>query len=97
MSDDRLNRCLAEQVDFLRASAERFDAGQEHEAKRLALTIRVLVYDSGNGDSLLAQLGLKSTLRFLDTRARRKPPAGYQVLARIHRSRRRVTAEARLW
>jgi hypothetical protein len=79
LSDDRLKASLTEQVDFLRASAERFDAGHQHEAKRLALTIRVLLHDTNGTKSLLEQLGLKSELGFLDTRTRRGPPAGFQV------------------
>ena len=83
MSDNRLKASLAEQVDFLRASAERFDAGHQHEAKRLALTIRVLLHDTDGSKSLLEQLGLKSELRFLDTRTRQEPPAGFQVLEQL--------------
>lgn len=83
MSDDRLKGCLAEQVDFLRASAARFDAGHQHEAKRLALTIRVLVHDTDGSKSLLEQLSLKSALSFLDTRTRREPPADVQVLEQL--------------
>jgi hypothetical protein len=78
MSYDRLNESLAEQVDFLRASAERFDAGHQHEAKRLALTIRVFLHDTDGSKSLLEQLGLKSALAFLDTRTRWGPPVGVQ-------------------
>jgi hypothetical protein len=83
MSEDRLKESLTEQVDFLRASAERFDAGHQHEAKRLALTIRVLLHDTDGSKSLLEQLALKSALAFLDTRTRREPPVGVQVLKQI--------------
>ena len=83
MSTDRLNALLVEQVDFLRASAERFDAGRQHEAKRLALTIRVLLHDTDGSKSLLEQLGLKSKLSLLNTRTVRDPPAGYQVLEQL--------------
>ena len=83
MSDDRLKPCLAEQVDFLRASGQRFDAGHPHEAKRLALTIRVLLYDTNNSRSLLEQLGLKSELAFLDTRTRPKPAPGFQISEQV--------------
>jgi hypothetical protein len=83
MSYDWLNAALAEQVDFFRASAERFDAGRQHEAKRLGLTIRVLLHDAGGSKSLLEQLGLKSELSFLDTRRRRELPAGHQVAEQL--------------
>jgi hypothetical protein len=82
-SDGRLKAALAEQVDFLRASAERFDAGHQHEAKRLALTIRVLLHDTASSKSLLEQLDLKSSLAFLDTRTRRQPPAGVPALEQL--------------
>jgi hypothetical protein len=83
MLDDRLDASLAEQVDFLRASAERVDAGYQHEAKRLALTIRVLLHDTDKSKSLLEQLGLKSELAFLDTRTRREPPTGFQAVSQL--------------
>jgi hypothetical protein len=44
--DDRLIGYLREQVEFLRASAASYDAGFEGEARRLALTVRVLVHDT---------------------------------------------------
>jgi hypothetical protein len=83
MSDDRLMASLAEQVDFLRASADRFDAGYEHEAKRLALTIRVLVHDTDGSKSLLEQLNLKSALAFVDTHTRPEQPSGPQVARQL--------------
>lgn len=55
---------LLEQWDFLKSSMIAFDSGRWHEAKRLALTIRVLVYDQG-GTSLLTQLGVKDRLKWL--------------------------------
>jgi hypothetical protein len=76
----RIDRLAAEQVDFLRASAERFDAGYEHEAKRLALCIRVLLHDAGKSVSLLGQAGLKATLRFVDSRFQIEGLPGTQVL-----------------
>jgi hypothetical protein len=83
MSDDRLKASLAEQVDFLRASAERFDAGHHHEAKRLALTIRVLVHDTDGSKSLLEQLDLKSKLAFLDTHTREEQHGRFQVARQL--------------
>lgn len=60
---------LCEQLEFLRSSSAAFDAGNEAEAKRLATTIRVLLYDAkgSQGKSLLVQLGVKDRLRYLDT------------------------------
>lgn len=65
-SREELEAHLAEQVQFLEASAASFDAGFEGEAKRLALTIRVLVHDKGRSRSLLGQLGMKGGV-FFDT------------------------------
>lgn len=56
---------LKEQISFLEASANSFDAGMEEEAKRLAVTIRILVHDTQSSHSLLGQMGKK--LKFLDT------------------------------
>lgn len=61
---------LRENVSFLKASAASFDAGCEAEAKRLAVTLRVLMHDTASSSSLLEQLGLKSQLMFTDTAAR---------------------------
>ena len=57
---------LAEQLAFLQADAERFDHGSTAEAKRLALAIRILAYDSKTSRSLLAQLGRKA-IEFFDS------------------------------
>jgi hypothetical protein len=51
---------LAEQLEFLQASADAFDRGRDGEAKRLAVSVRVLVHETKNSRSLLGQLGLLS-------------------------------------
>jgi hypothetical protein len=55
---------LREQLAFLEASGESFDAGNEGEAKRLAVVLRVLLHDTANSHSLLGTLGIKDTLRY---------------------------------
>jgi hypothetical protein len=55
-TDDDLKKHLAEQLGFLRRSADSYDAGYVDEAKRLAVTIRVLVHNTNNSRSLLEQL-----------------------------------------
>lgn len=65
-SRDQLIRQLHEQIALLKASARSYDAGFEAEAKRMALGLRILLYDTGRSSSLLATLGLKETLRFPD-------------------------------
>lgn len=72
MQSQDFSQHLEEQISFLRASAAAFDAGIEAEAKRLALQIRILVYDAPGkrktrSISLLTQLGAKETLPWLDT------------------------------
>ena len=60
---------LVVQIRHLRRSAREYDDGDEFEAQRLAVTIRNLVHDGpGRTTSLLTHLGVKSTLRYVDTR-----------------------------
>ena len=58
---------LKENLGFLKASAASFDAGHTGEAKRLAVTIRVLLHDTKNSKSLLGLLSLKQNTAYLDT------------------------------
>lgn len=66
-TDPELMDHLYEQMAFLRRSASLYDEGEFSEAKRLAATLRVLLYDSPTSLSLLTQLGLKKKLSFVDT------------------------------
>ena len=72
---------LNEQLDFLRTSAQAFDAGVVHEYKRIALALRVVLHDTHTSHSLLTQLGAKASLRFWDTRVRPVAAPGRQILA----------------
>jgi hypothetical protein len=65
-----LQQHMAEQVAFIRRSAQAFDEGDESEAKRLATSIRLLVHDTHSSKSLLGQLDLKERIRFEDTTIR---------------------------
>lgn len=65
--DRDLESDLAEQLQFLASSASSFDQGQLSESKRIALVIRVLVHDTGNSHSLLAQLNIKDGLAWADS------------------------------
>jgi hypothetical protein len=58
LTKDELEAHLREQLRFLEASAASFDGGFEGEAKRLAVTLRVLLHDTKYSKSLLGQLGL---------------------------------------
>ena len=55
-SESDLRQHLVEQLGFLRRSAEAYDSGLVDEAKRLAVTIRILVHDTEKSKSLLGQL-----------------------------------------
>lgn len=58
---------LREHVEFLISSATAFDNGFEAEAKRLAVSLRVLLHDTDASHALLDQLGVKNKLRFTET------------------------------
>ena len=64
---------LKEQLRFLKNSNASYDDGFEGEAKRLAVTIRVLVYDTNNSTSLLYQLVIKHKLKMLNTASQMIP------------------------
>lgn len=63
---DELAQELRDQLHFIVNSAQSFDQGFAGEAKRLALTIRVLVHDTEASRSLLGQLGMKDNVAFKD-------------------------------
>jgi hypothetical protein len=63
---EALRRHLEEHIGFLKTSADLYDGGTLAEAKRLAVSIRVLVHDTQASKSLLAQLGMKGR-HFIDT------------------------------
>jgi hypothetical protein len=63
---------LIEQLAFLDASASSYDAGNEAEAKRLAITIRLLAYDGRSPSRcLLSHMGVRDRLPWTDTAAGR--------------------------
>ena len=66
-SKQDLRRHLSENLGFLTASAAAFDGGFYGEAKRLAVTIRVLIHDTAKSKSLLGLLGYKAGMGFLNT------------------------------
>ena len=63
------------QFDFLSASLERYEAGHEHEALRIATIIRILCHDNlrTGSKSLLGQLDVREDWAWLDTAT---PPEG---------------------
>jgi hypothetical protein len=64
---------LSDSVQFLQLSAAAFDKGILGEAKRMAVTVRVLVHDTPSSKSLLGQLKYKANMSFYDTAHDYKP------------------------
>lgn len=66
---DRIDllEALAEQLEFLDLSCASFDAGNRSEAKRLALTVRVLCHTTKNSHGLLNLLGDESNVQMWDS------------------------------
>jgi hypothetical protein len=67
LTKEDLARHLKEQIGFIQRSVAAFDEGYEDEAKRLALTVRVMVHDTKKCASLFTQLGMKNSLQFCDS------------------------------
>ena len=75
-SIQELEQHLADQIEFLRSSADGYDRGFEGEAKRIAVSVCILCHDTRRSQSLLGQLG-KKDLPFYDTAHEETP--GNQV------------------
>jgi len=58
---------LTEQITNLEVSAARYDAGWPGEANRLAVVVRVLVHDTSMSRSLLKQMDVKDSMRWIDS------------------------------
>ncbi|GJL54324.1 MAG: hypothetical protein NPIRA02_14560 [Nitrospirales bacterium] len=66
LTTQELESHLREQLQFLESSCNLFDEGIESEAKRLAVTLRILFHDTNSSKSLLGQLNRLRT-KFCDT------------------------------
>jgi hypothetical protein len=64
-ADDHLEH-LRDQLGFLDASCVRFDDGVHAEAKRLAIAVRVLAYDTAVSTGLLTRMGITQILPWAD-------------------------------
>jgi hypothetical protein len=64
---EELVHLLNGQMSALGVSSKGFDAGEEWEAERLATTVFNLVHDGGPIVSLLSQLEVKDSLKFLSS------------------------------
>ena len=61
-----LEQHLADHIRFLEDSASSYDRGFTSEAKRMAVSIRVLLHSTKSSKSLLGQIG-KKDIKFYDT------------------------------
>ncbi len=78
-----LENLLQEHLAFLQASAAAFDTGFEAEAKRMAVTLRVLLHDTAQSHSLMGQMKRKERSQWVDTAV----PIKKKPLRRARRSR----------
>src|SRR5260370_1288768 len=62
---EQLLESFEEQIEFLERSNEAFDNGHHSEAKRLAVTLRVLFHHTPRSHALLNQLDLRDVLTWL--------------------------------
>jgi hypothetical protein len=69
------------QMKALEASCVAYDAGEEWEAERLATTVFNLVHDGGSIASLLSQLELKDSLKFVSSGRMQQLPFGAPTVA----------------
>lgn len=74
-----LQELVAEQRRFLAVSCAAFDAGDHAEAKRLATCLRELFQGREPGQALLAELGTRDQIGWLDTAGSLLPPVAGQV------------------
>lgn len=58
---EQLLESLSQQLQFINASCDAFDAGNENES------LRTLPYDTQISKSLLSQLGSKEVIKFIDS------------------------------
>jgi hypothetical protein len=72
-------RHYEEQLTFLRSSCDAYDAGVEPEAKRLAVTLRILLHDTRRSTSLLTHLGIKEKIPFVNTGSPERTPGAIVV------------------
>ncbi len=66
-SENDLFNSFNEQLSFLKKSATAYDDGDVTEAKRLSISLRILLHNTPRSKSLLSSIGLQETTPFLDT------------------------------
>lgn len=58
---------LNDVVHDMESAGEKFDQGRRHEAKALAVDIRMLLHDTPKSPALISRLGLQDQLTWVDT------------------------------
>ncbi|MDD5338385.1 MAG: hypothetical protein PHG35_03115 [Dehalococcoidales bacterium] len=58
LSNEEIIKSLKEQLEMLSKSCERFDRGDELEAKNIAIRLRIIWYNKGQSKGLASQLNL---------------------------------------
>src|SRR5438270_671390 len=64
-SREELKQALDVQRRAILSSSKSYDEGNKCEALRLATAVYVVVHDAGRNKSILGQLGIKGSLRFI--------------------------------
>jgi hypothetical protein len=79
-----LQALVAEQRRFLAVSCAAFDGGDHAEGKRIAACLRALLQDLGSDRGLLAELGTRDQVGWLDTAGSLLPLAGRAQMPLVH-------------
>jgi hypothetical protein len=79
-----LQGLVAEQRRFLTVSCAAFDSGDHAEAKRIAACLRALLQDLETGRALLAEVGTRELIGWLDTAGSLLPLAGQVQMPLVH-------------
>ena len=58
---------LSHHLKFLKTSCNNYDGGLREEALRIAVSLRVIFYDSGNSKSILSHLKKKKEIKLIST------------------------------
>jgi hypothetical protein len=80
LTRSELEVLVAEQRRFLTVSCTAFDAGDHAEGKRIATCLRELLQDLQHGQALLAELGTRDLIEWLDTAGSLLPLVGREQL-----------------
>ncbi len=80
---DRFKRKLLEQLRHISASCAIFDAGDESEAVRIAVALRILFHDAGQSVSIFKHLGWKNSSTMFSSLGANFPLGAHTAFLRI--------------